>query len=855
MLQLSSKLLRLIHPCWPPIVAACWPLVVCVLMAIGASDGLGAEPDRRGIEFFEKRIRPVLVKHCYECHSSKSDELGGELLLDTRDGTRQGGASGHAVVPGNLTDSLLISAIRFEDLEMPPEKQLPDPVIADFEKWIKMGAPDSRDGESITETGIDFAAAADFWSFRPIQDPEVPPVRDAGWPVSDIDRFVQSQWESTGLTPVGDAEPRVLLRRVYFDLTGLPPTPQRLAEFVAEPSSAAFELVVDRLLDSPQFGERWGRHWLDVVRYGESTGMERNFTYPYAWRYRDYVIASFNQDKPFDRFIVEQVAGDQLPTESRTKRDEQLIATGLLAIGTKSLNETNREKFAMDVVDEQIDVTSRAFMALTVSCARCHDHKFDPIPNEEYYSLAGIFRSTEVFYGTAKVNGNRHVGRLLALGPKVRPVTPAGPNNKKKKQNQNKKRLANRLKAAKGRVARLKKLVAKSQPPALEAARRQLATAETQLKRLQAQRRRQARTAKAKATSNGKAKGKPRRAQPPAVLAMAVQDVARPSDTEVRIRGEATQRGERVPRGFLTIVTPGESPKIDPATSGRLQFAHWLTNPSHPLTARVAVNRIWMHLFGRGIVPSVNNFGFNGARPTHPQLLDHLATRFVQRDWSVKQLVRAIVLSRVYQLSSQSHPQAERLDPDNLLLWKMNHRRLEAEAIRDAMLLASGQLDLLPAQGSTVQAVGDGDVGRGAIADRLAVRSRKRSVYLPIVRGLVPEMLRTFDFPDPSMVFGQRDVTTVPSQSLFMMNSDFVIQQSQHFARRLLAVELEDDQRVELAYRLALSRSPSPEELMAAERFLVAACEQQDSEPSAQVEPWTAFCQTLYGCSEFRYLE
>ena len=814
---------------------------LCVILAdVGL--GTAAEPDRKGIEFFEKRIRPMLVQHCYECHSGRSKDLQGGLLLDTREGIRRGGESGHAVVPENLADSLLLSAIRFEDFEMPPEKQLPENVIADFEKWIKMGAPDPRDGSpSSLRPEIDFDAAREFWSFQPLQQTPPPSVVDTTWPHSDIDRFILARLELNGLRPVVDADPVVLVRRVYFDLIGLPPTPAQVDEFVADPSPAALRELIDRLLDSPQYGERWGRHWLDVVRYGESTGMERNFTYPYAWRYRDYVIKSFYEDKPFDQFITEQVAGDLLPYETIQERNEHLIATGMLAMGTKSLNEPNKEKFTMDVVDEQIDVTTQAILGLTASCARCHDHKFDPIPQKEYYALAGIFCSTETFYGTGGIRGNRRAGRLLALEPdRVRPVAASGASRKEQTK------LTKQLKSARKKLQQFRKQATKE-----PAAKSNVAKTQAQVKKLQRQLAVLKRNASSAPQANESAN---------AILAMAVGDAAQPADTQIRIRGNANERGDTTPRGFLTILSRGQAPQIDSSGSGRLQYAQWLVRRDNPLTARVAVNRVWQHLFGRGIVSTVNNFGANGDRPTHPRVLDYLATQFIQNGWSTKHVIRTVMNSRVYQLSSSSSARAESIDPNNHLLWKMNQRRLEVEALRDAMLAASGQLDSTPGKGSIVQSVGDGDIGRTLRTDRFAVSSVKRSVYLPIVRGVVPEMFHVFDFPHPSIIFGQRDVTTVPTQALYMMNSPFVIEHAHHFARRVRDEEpLDEAQRVALAYRIALTRSPMSSELDQALQFIGTASASLQGEKltsdEANVEAWAGFCQALFACAEFRYVD
>ncbi len=807
----------------------------------GAAD-IGSR-DKKGIEFFEKKIRPVLVKHCYECHSAESDEVEGELVLDTRKGILKGGASGHAIVPGNLGESLLIKSIRYEgDFDMPPETQLPESVIADFERWIKMGAPDPREGKAFSRKAIDFDAAREFWAFRPISGSVPPKVGDPAWPRNTIDRFILSGLEAKGLKPNADADPVVLVRRVYFDLTGLPPTTEQVDQFVADPSPAALKKLVDRLLETPQFGERWGRHWLDVVRYAESTGMERNFTFPYAWRYRDYVIKSFNEDKPFDRFITEQVAGDLLSTDDIEQRNENIIATGLLALGTKSLNERNKEKFLMDVVDEQIDVTTQAFLGTTASCARCHDHKFDPIPQSEYYSLAGVFTSTDTFYGTGNNRGNRQAGRLLALGPEGVSPASAAKGNAKGAQNGNRKALNKQLVAAQRKLTKLNEQAAKN--PAIA---KRAAAAKAQVKRLQT---RLKRLGSAKPTVAKKSPGN-------AILVMAVQDSPRPADTAVRIRGEASDHGDMMPRGFLTIATPESAPTVDGKVSGRLQYAEWLTAKDNPLTARVAANRVWQHLFGRGIVVSVNNFGVTGTPPTHPELLDALARELTENNWSIKHLIRTVMVSRTYQLSSAVSKNSLEVDPDNNLFWRMNQRRLEVEAIRDSVLAVSGKLDMKPATGSVVQQVGNADIGTSVSPTRFAGANFKRSVYLPIVRGAVPEMLQAFDFPDPSIIYGQREVTTVPTQALFMMNSSFMLEQSREFANRLLAREgISDAERVEWAYRLALGRRPTSEQSSHVLKFIkqTMSADEDSGSADAEVNAWLPFCQTLFASSEFRYV-
>ena len=820
----------------------------CLAVTVLAASSARAADDKAGIAFFEKHIRPVLVAKCYECHSADSKELGGNLLLDTREGLRLGGDSGKAVVPGSVDDSILLEALHWDGLEMPPKEQLPEDVIAKFEQWVKMGAPDPRDEKSSPiRRVIDFEKSREFWSFQPLTNPAAPQTK-SDWARSDIDRFILAKLAEKNLTPVADASPEVLVRRLYFDVIGLPPTPDQVDAFVAaakQDRQAAIAQLVDELLASPRFGERWGRHWLDVVRFGESTGMERNATYPYAWKYRDWVIDAFNADKRYDDFIREQVAGDLLPTDSNDQRRANLIATGFLTIGPKSLNDTNRENFAMDVVDEQIDVTTRAFIGLTAACARCHDHKFDPIPQKEYYGLAGIFRSTETHYGTAPTQGNRNAGPLLAFNDgNVSTLRPKG-NGKGKQPAADRK-----LTEAKAQLTKLQKQ-AKKNPKAAERLADQIAKAEKQVAQLQKQAR------KASDDSDNKSTDR-------AELIMAVLDGSSPSDTQLRIRGEPDERGDTIPRGFLTIASVGRVPEINADHSGRLELADWLTQQDNPLTARVAVNRIWQHLFGKGIVPTVDNFGATGDRPTHPELLDRLATDFVSNGWSVKQTIRTIVLSRVYQLGGSGNANAQGVDPDNSLLWRANHRRLEVEAIRDAMLAASGQLDVEAPHSSIVEEAGDGIVGRNLRPDEFSSGSRKRSVYLPIVRGAVPEILQVFDFPEPSIIAGQREVTTVATQALYMMNSEFVIDRSAALAQLLLDDDsLDDAARVNLAYRLTLSRRPTDAERQSSLQYVTetatsltdAASSSSKANDGPARKAWAGLAQALFASAEFRYVE
>ena len=861
---------------------------VCIFAAHGMAavkaEGSG---DSTRFEFFEKNIRPVLVNKCYKCHSTEADKSKGGLLLDTREATLQGGDSGHGVVPGNPKESLVLEALKWanKDLRMPPEKEggkLPDNVIADFEKWIAMGAPDPRGGAApVAKKTIDPAKAKEFWAFKAPAESAAPTVKDTAWPLTDVDHFILAAQEAKGLHPVADADKRSLIRRVYFDLLGLPPTPEQIDAFLKDASPDAFAKVVDGLLASTHFGERWGRHWLDVARYAESTGKERNFTSPTAWRYRDYVIASFNQGKPYDQFIREQIAGDLAPAKDVEQRNAQLIATGFLALGPKSLNEKNKEQFRADLVDEQIDVTSRAVLGLTVACARCHDHKFDPISQSEYYSLAGIFRSTETHYGVSNYNPkkpqrDRNPSTLITLASDqpestetsaaaATPIAPAQqpPAAKGGLPANFEQQLAAVAASRPKLLQRLKNMTREQKIRAYEKlAEKGLAKAEPA----------PAAPAPAPAAANAAQKKKNRAALQNATAAtpkpaegaeqcMGVSE-GRVGDAKLLVRGEISQPSGSVARGFLNVIgDPAQAPKIPENQSGRSQLADWLVSKENPLTARVAVNRVWAKLFGEGLVDTPDNFGTNGGRPSHPELLDHLALQFMREGWSTKALIRSLVLSRTYQLSTANLASAQEVDPDNRLLWRASPRRLDAEAIRDAILVASGTLETAAPRGSVVANVGDGYIGRGIRPEIfINANAKYRSVYLPIVRDCVPEMLEAFDFAEPSLVVAARDVTNVPSQALFLMNNTFVREQSAAMARRILAAPLDHAGRIGFAYELALGRPPTESERARAASYLLnearglVPVKAGDKAGAAELS-WSTFCQALFASAEFRYLK
>jgi mono/diheme cytochrome c family protein len=775
-----------------------------------------------GLEFFEKKIRPMLSGHCYACHSAETKPAGG-LRVDDRNGLLIGGNTGPALVPGDPEKSSLIRRVtqKEEKRRMPLEgDHLTPQEVADLTKWIKEGAPwpAVKVPASLGKLAPEYQKLKQtHWAWQPIQDAKVPEVKDAAWPKGDIDRFILAELEKKELKPVGDADRVALIRRVTFDLTGLPPSPEQIEHFVKDQSPQAFEKLVDQLLASPAFGERWGRHWLDVARYGESTGPSRNIPYTHAWKYRDYVIAAINSDVPFDRFIREQIAGDHLAEKVKEagEHDRLLTATGFLALGVKDVNQRFKVRFIMDNVDEQIDAVSRSFLGLTVSCARCHDHKFDPIPTTDYYSLAGIFTSTDNAAGVRNKMGGGGLdyydpAMLLTLRSNLPPVDPA------------------KLEKLKAEVADAKKAWdgIRGTPEGLKpAANGQPTQRPFRLKyeRLQAEL-----LGMSDPASQGHA-------------VHGVRDAKAIADTEVRIRGEAEKLGPVVPRGFLTTFEVAGAPKVNPKESGRAELAEWLTSTNNPLTTRVYVNRIWQHLFGQGIVTTVDNFGVNGDVPTHPELLDYLAKRFVREGWSTKKLVKAIVLTRVYGLSAEKIEANQKVDPANRLVWRHSSRRLDAEELRDSILAAAGSLQPVRPAGSPAKELKmiemrDNGPEAKTIHDS-SDKSHARSVYLPLLRGVTPKALEPFDPVEQTLVTGKREVTTVPAQALFLLNSSFVRKESLTLAERLLKNNDETDaDRIKKAYQLLVGRTPSETEVGRVQTFL-AEYESAERETAPIVEP------------------
>ena len=830
------------------------------------------KPTKEGIEFFEKKIRPVLAKNCYSCHAGSVQARGG-LRTDTRVGLLIGGQTGPAVVPGNVKKSKLIAVLKYEGPEMPPADQLPAEVIADFVKWIEMGAPDPRGEETEykPKKKIDYEAERKQWAY---QTPKKPPVPEdkSGWATGDVDRLVHAKHGASGVTPVADADGLVWLRRVSFDLVGLPPTAEHFAAIEKDASQKTREKIVDELLASKAFGERWGRHWLDVARFAESTGKERNFPYPVAWKYRDWVIDAVNADKPYDQFVREQVAGDLLPAQTSAEKDANVVATGFLALGPKGLNERNRESYLLDIADEQIENVGRTVMGLSVACARCHDHKFDPVSMADYYALAGIFRSTEAKSGIQ--NRTRNAGQ-----PNWLSVLPS-------------------------KAASYEDLVSKELLAEIKVLEKEARTKIDDLRRTRESASAEVLAAVSAASAVGPqnfsfapqvlpngdiiparevdTESEPESKTPPKpgsyedirakqralgqvnrkldvlklklaretahATAIAVADLPDPKDTAIRLRGEADNQGPVVPRGFPKIVSLANPPKVNEKESGRRELADWLTRPDHPLTARVAVNRIWVKLFGVGIVPTPDDFGDQGQKPTNPELLDYLAVKFVEDGWSLKKTLRNLVLTRTYQLSGADDANNLAKDEANVSLWRFNRRRLDGEALRDTVLAASGRLDTNRPTGSPVIDLGVLELSPVTDYTPVDKESRHRSVYLPVLRNKLPEALAVFDMPDPSLVVGTRDATTSPGQALYLLNSPFVLEQSGHLAKRLLEDEkLDDAGRVDAAFRAVLARKPTAAERDRVLKYVKAAGDDR-------LAAWTRFAQTLVVLPEFRFL-
>ena len=792
------------------------------------------------VQFFETKIRPVLADACYECHSKESGKSKGGLTLDTKVGLRLGGNTGPGLVPFKPRESILMDAMlwRDNDLEMPPEQKLPTHVLNDFRKWIEMGAPDPRDGgiPKVVNSEIDIEEGRKFWSFQKPQKTVAPRVNDPEWGRTDVDRFIYAKLQAHGMTPAKVANPSDLVRRISYDLAGLPPTLEYVSWFQSaweRDPEQAISVLVDRLMASPQFGERWGKHWLDVARFAESNGKQSNHSYPQAWRYRDYVIDAFNSDKPYNWFIAEQLAGDLLGGKSLEEKKERMVATGFLAIGPKDLALKNERQLAMEIVDDQINATMLAFQGLTVACARCHDHKTDPIPTADYYSLAGIFLSSKTYYGTAGSGGRFNVGELLDL--------PLISESMEMVSDSEKERLQGRLAEVNEGLRKFRADKAARKREGGDGPTRQKAPKNLRMSKVKLENQLEA------IGSDGVRKDK----------GMGVLEQATMVNSRVLIRGEVESPAQEVQRGVLQVMNhlPVQVPENQ---SGRLQLAQWIASENNPLTARVVVNRVWAKLFGQGIVPSTENFGNTGQPPSHPELLDHLALEFMEEGWSIKTLVRKLMLTRAYRMSTDYNQQYYSHDPENVYLWRATPRRLDGEEIRDSILAVSGNLDYQRPNGSIISELGDAELGGKASARILGRIPEIRSVYLPVVRENVEELVRLFDGADASEIVGHRTSSNVASQALYMMNNDFILKQSRIFAEDLVSKYETPKDRLNNGFIRAFGRLPTSGEFRATSQFYnqfhSSLLKETQSQEEADKKFWNAFCQGLLSSAEFRYL-
>jgi Protein of unknown function (DUF1553)/Protein of unknown function (DUF1549)/Planctomycete cytochrome C len=872
-------------------------------------------------EFFESRIRPVLVTHCYACHDSTKATSG--LNLTSKGGWERGGSRGTAIRPGDPDASLLYRAVSYRDptLKMPPGGKLPETAIADLREWIAQGAYDPRTGAPAAApqpAGIDWQEGRRHWSFQPIRAAEPPKIRNKNWLRSPVDAFVLARLEQKGLTPAAPADRRTLLRRVTFDLTGLPPAPGEIQEFVNDRSPQAFEKVVDRLLASPHYGERWARHWLDLVRFAETNGHEFDFYKDEAWRYRDYVIRAFNQDLPYDAFVREHIAGDMLPAPRLSgdrKYYETPLASGFFGLGEERNGATDLEEVRSEMRDSKIDVFGKAFLGLTVACARCHDHKFDPIAAADYYALGGIFDSTRTslaVVSSPEVSKQIEeiVARLKDAAPAPAPAMPVQPRPGDERFDMAQfyrsgaafaESTGERLDSSRGvsdtltgilvsrsfvpakryihvRVAGTRYNPVREEPSQLAVTifapgrypkgvagdgdrklRWKTITLKEEIGQVChleiADRRRDGHivvdaiffsdsreppAAEEETLAALPATGPLEASLPAEVFGRICYEDA-PHNLRVHERGNHLNLGAEVPRRFLRILG-GDDPAAYSKGSGRAMLAAALTRPSNPLLARVMVNRLWKHHFGEGLVRTVDNFGKTGELPSHPELLDYLARRFMDQGWSLKAMHRMMVLSAAYQMGSLESPLAKTKDPQNRLLSHMPVRRLDAESIRDAILAVSGSLDRTVYGPSVKVHISSYQDGRGKPPSGPLDGNGRRSIYLEVRRNFLTPLLLAFDYPLPTTTAGRRLVSTVPAQALTLMNNEFVAAQAKRWSERMESAYAEPRARLDAMFVRIFAREPEPGERDRIMTFLSG----EDS--------WDGLAHVLFNAKEFLFL-
>ncbi|WP_407652625.1 PSD1 and planctomycete cytochrome C domain-containing protein [Aporhodopirellula aestuarii] len=974
-----------------------------------ASDTVGAEPTAEQLEFFEKEIRPVLVEACYSCHSGESEKLQAGLFVDSREALLHGGDSGEAIIPGDVDGSLFIEAVRYESYEMPPAGMLPPEQIAALERWVEMGAPWPAEeaGGDFTRPTFDIESRRnEHWVWQPIESPKIPDVADTQWPHDELDRFILARLEAQNLKPTGDAGRAELMRRLYFDLIGLPPTPEQTANFLSDTSPNALENLVDQLLDSPQFGERWGRHWLDLVRYAESRGHEFDDDTRNAFQYRDYIIRALNEDVPYDQLVREHLAGDLLANprlNPETGYNESILGTGFWFLGEWVHSPVDIRKDEADRFDNMIDVMSKTFLGVTVACARCHDHKFDAISTADYYSLSGFLQSSDfrevrfeslehnrrvaqqinaldesyrhelegvlqnngltrptiaplsvpslVDYGSLAgdqymqdgfIFGNRptaigdaywtlgeegkslafstenaaindpiwnglesiteqgigHRNRLYQIPRSGRTLrTPtfllengdvsirvrgeghvvacvdshrliAGPLHGEtiKPIKGNSDWVTMRLDRYIGHRIHLEFTPAEDKQLAVSlvlqgtdrdttksidehTANAAAAIADYENAANELINREAADLVESWKRERSALQGQIMRRSH---LAMAMMD-GTSEDDHVLIRGNSSKPGDLEPRHFLTALSGNEPMKIREG-SGRLELAEHINAPDNPLTSRVAVNRIWHYLMGRGIVPTVDDFGVLGQLPTHPELLDYLAKDFDANGRSIKKTIRKIVLSRTYQLSSQPDAEAIQTDPKNMFWHHRPPKRLEGEAIRDALLTLSGRLDPtmfgepIPIHLTPFM---DGR-GRPRKSGPLDGEGR-RSIYTAVRRNFLSPFMLTFDTPAPFSTMGRRNVSNVPAQALILMNDPFVVEQTKTWATRTIEQYADAESRLKRMYEMAFARTPTDQETTITLAFINSESKARDVSPD-DVDLWADVAHALVNTKEFIFL-
>ena len=805
------------------------------------------------VKFYEEQVKPVLQAHCIKCHGGEAKIKGG-LRLTSRAEVLKGGDTGPAASPDAPDKSLLLKAVRYEDedLQMPPKQKLPQDKIDVLAKWVQMGLPWSPgDAAPVAAPGAHSAGgipvtpeAKTFWSFQPVKRPPVPQVKKADWVRTPVDAFILAKLEEKGMSPAPAAEKGALLRRAYYDLTGLPPTPAEVDAFVADSSAGAYEKVIEKLLASPHYGEKWGRHWLDLVRYAETNGYERDGTKPYVWRFRDYVIKSFNEDKPYDQFLREQLAGDEFAKPTR----DSIIATGYYRLGLWDDEPADPLQAKFDEYDDIVSTTAQVTLGLTVGCARCHNHKIDPIPQADYYKLLAFFADIRRYSDSRDV---KSANNLTDIGPAERKAEYEQELEKREKRKQE---IVARMQAIED--AAIRKMSAEDQrasegPDREQVVRRKLRdfTSDEEWSEHQKLRREHRELAKF---------------DDPRELALSVSNcLVKPAPTHVLVRGSPHSPGDEVKPGFPEVLGFPEpaipQPKPGARSSGRRTIlAEWIASPSNPLTARVMVNRIWQHHFGRGIVRSTSDFGTAGDRPTHPELLDWLASEFIAKGWRLKDMHRLIMTSSAYRMSSRYDEAALAKDPNNDLFWHFDPRRLTAEEIRDSILAVNGTLNLKMAGPSIYtevpkEVLATSSQPHNAWGTSPPEERTRRSVYVFIKRSLLEPVLNTFDQADTDNTCPVRFSTTVPTQSLTMLNSAFMQNNAAALAARLRKeAGKEPAEQARLALRLALCRKASEDEV---QRGLELMKDLQSQHAMTPEKALDAYCLMVLNLNEFVYLD